>query len=180
MSVLGTVATTDITPHMNSAPATVHCSPRRADVSSELTDDFCDTSGKVAQDFQDGPLLGKESFIERYLKGDINLVIRPNRDAAQWGAVFQISKMQELRSGRAALAYQTEQTQFSGTVGHAQEPLMFSENIKSVKSEELCIPSVVRLELLDSEAIGWGQPRYFLAAEPFGAMKSARLLAMGK
>lgn len=132
------------------------CVPRSRRV--EQLDDLCRALGKGSEGQRNWPPIGERSFVESYLKAEINLCIRPSGDAKQWGAVFQFAGVEGLggREGSPSIHADSSRDQ-----SDAHKSAVLTHNVKLVERIEPAIPSIVRFELFDCALISVRQPLYF-------------------
>src|ERR1700737_3150393 len=122
----------------------IHCERRPSSLRVKQFDDSGRSLGKSSDRVQHWPPIGERSFVESYLKADINVCVRTRGEAKQWCAIFQYAGVEDLRLRAGA---PSENRHGSMASRQSNEPLMLAHNVKPVKGVETVIPSLAKVWL---------------------------------
>jgi hypothetical protein len=103
---------------------------------------------------------GKPRTLERYIKGNLNLVVRrTNPGGCDYGIIFQARPNgRKIQRGGGAFSGHNHD---AGVQPHGDQPPVFSLDVQLMHGEQKIIPSFVWVEVFDRYSVLFGKPVYF-------------------
>src|SRR6266852_2635252 len=123
----------------------------------EALDDRIRKNREVTEHGNNWLALQNTSFIDRYVRGEINLGFRRAlREESEYGFIACRNPIGERREILAQSP--SHDPKLAGHDGYLNQPFMLAHDIETMESPKQFIPSIIRLERFDDRALGTGQP----------------------